>query len=80
MANIEKLIQDLQSDDLVTRYNACKQLESEPQLPEGAIQALQIASKDPDPLISVTANRALEVHKSEIAALAQKESAEVPID
>lgn len=80
MANIEELIQDLQSDDLETRYNACKQLELEPQLTESAIKALQIATKDPDPLVSVSASRALEVHKSEVAAVAQKEDADIPID
>ena len=80
MANIEQLIQDLQSDDLETRYNACKQLENEPELTEDAIEALQEATEDPDPLISVAANRALEAHKLEIKDFAQKESAQIPED
>ena len=59
MADIEKLIQDLQSDDLELRYNACKQLGVEKNLSKEAIEALLIASTDPDPLIAVTANRAM---------------------
>ena len=59
MADIEKLIQDLQSDDLEIKYNACKQLEIEPHLTKEAIEALRVAFHDPDPLIAVAANRAL---------------------
>ena len=66
MADIDNLILDLQSDDLEKRYEACKQLQIESQLPDEAIDALHLASKDPNPLIAVTANRALESQKSVI--------------
>lgn len=73
MANIDKLIQDLQSDDLEKKYYACKQLEMDPQLPIEAIDALRIASKDPDPLITVTANRALS-SQIDVSYIPQKET------
>lgn len=74
MADIEKLIQDLQSDDLENKYNACKQLKNEPQLPEEAIEALHVASNDPEPLIAATANRALENYEPNTTSFPHNES------
>lgn len=77
MAGIDKLIQDLQSDDLEISYDACKQLQVEAQLPEEAIDALRIASKDPEPLIAIAAHRALESHKSEIPSTSYEDKRRV---
>lgn len=78
MADIEKLIQDLQSDDIEIRYDACKQLQVESQLPDEAIDALLIASKDPDPLISVAVQRVIKSHKSDILSTSYKDKSRVP--
>lgn len=78
MADIDKLIQDLQSDDIEKRYDACKQLRGESSLPEEAIYALRKASKGPDPLISFAALRAFESHKSEIPSTSYEDKSRVP--
>jgi hypothetical protein len=67
MAEIEMLIDDLQSADLEQRYSACKSLRAQDQLPLFAVEALQIASTDPEPLISATAHMALLTHQSQFA-------------
>ena len=64
MADIETLIKDLKSGDLEIRYNACKELENELHLTDEAINALRVASYDPDPLIAVAANKLLRNQKS----------------
>jgi hypothetical protein len=63
MTDIAQLIQDLQIPDLEQRYSACKSLQEQAQLPPEAVQALQEASQDPEPLISCAANRALQRHE-----------------
>lgn len=73
MADIEKLIQDLQSDDLEKRYDACKQLQGESYLPEEALDALHKVSNDPDPLIVVASQRALSRH-TEVSYILPKET------
>jgi hypothetical protein len=62
MADIEKLIQDLKSDNPGKRYKACNELFNEQSIPEIAIEALSRASQDSDPLIANAAHRALGVH------------------
>lgn len=65
MANIDKLIKDLQSDSIEIRYNACKQLGNEQDLSKEAIKALRVAASDPEPLIAATANKALGNYEGE---------------
>ena len=67
MADIEILIDDLQSADLEQRYSACKILRAQDQLPPFAVNALQEAATDPEPLISATAHMALLHHQSQSA-------------
>lgn len=62
MASIEELIQNLASDNMEIKYEACKQLQSMEELPKEAINALLQASADPNPLISSAANKALHGH------------------
>jgi len=67
LTEIEKLIDDLQSADLEQRYSACKSLRAQEQLPPFAVDALQEAATDPEPLISATAHMALLHHQSQSA-------------
>jgi hypothetical protein len=62
MTDLAHLIQDLHDPDLEHRYDACKSLQHQAQLPRAALLALQQACQDPEPLISVTAYRALQRH------------------
>lgn len=67
MADIGILIHDLQNADLEDRYAACKSLWEQDQLPPEAVNALQEAAADPEPLVSVTARRALLRHEPRAA-------------
>jgi hypothetical protein len=62
MADIEKLIQDLQSDNPGKRYQACNELFYAQSIPESAIEALNETTQDSDPAIANAAQRALNVH------------------
>ena len=64
MPEFEILIEDLKSSDLELRYLACKSLRAQGQLPPEAVNALQEASADPEPLVSGTAQLALLRHES----------------
>jgi hypothetical protein len=59
MTDIDILIHKLHSDDLEQRYFAVKSLREQDQLPLEAVNALQIASDDPEPLVSAAAHMAL---------------------
>lgn len=61
MVDIDKLIQDLNSDDLEKRYAAWKKMQAEEQLPEEAIYALQDALRDHH--LTRVAHQVLEIHK-----------------
>ncbi|UCD97482.1 MAG: hypothetical protein JSV42_10930 [Chloroflexota bacterium] len=65
MADIQKLIQDLQSEDPETRFNACNGLFYEISLPESALEALRVATQDSDQNVANAAQSALDIHSSE---------------
>jgi hypothetical protein len=71
MTEFEQIIQDLQSDDLETRYNACKQLQAAPQLSTDGIEALRAATNDIDPLVALSACRALVAHDESFNSIIQ---------
>ena len=62
VADISKLIMDLQSQSTSKRYDAAEQLRVLPQIPREAIEALQHAAKHPEPSSSEAARRALAIH------------------
>jgi len=62
MADIEKLIKDLQSDNPGKRFQACNELFYAQSIPESAIEALRQTTQDSDPVIANAAQRALGVH------------------
>ena len=49
MANIERLLQDLQSDNPQKRFDACERLFFTLGILDNAIEALRKATKDSDP-------------------------------
>ena len=61
MANIERLLQDLQSDNPEKRLNACERLLISVRVPDNAIEALRKATKDKEPDVADMARRALDV-------------------
>lgn len=65
MPEISYLIKMLQDEDHNNRFEACEELRvSKPPLPQGAIDALIIATKDVDPDVADAARRALALHTS----------------
>lgn len=63
MNRIEIYVSNLTSPNKNTRYDACEMLRVEDGLPEYAIAALEVATKDPDPDVADAAQRALTTHK-----------------
>ena len=61
MANIERFLQDLQSDNPEKRFNACERLFFSLGIPDKAIEALRKASKDSDPKVAEMARKALDL-------------------
>ena len=61
MANIDKFLQDLQSDNPEKRLNACERLLFSLGIPDNAIEALRKATKDSDPDVAEMARKALDV-------------------
>ena len=61
MANIERLLQDLQSDNPKKRFDACERLLFSVGIPDNAIEALRKAAKDSDPKVAEMARKALDV-------------------
>jgi hypothetical protein len=62
MADIEKLIQDLQSDNPDKRFQACNQLFYAQTIPDSVIDALREATQDQNHDVANAAHRALEIH------------------
>lgn len=62
MANIQKWINQLQSENPNKRYEACEELRVAPSIPEEAISALRKATKDPNQDVSDAAHRAIAIH------------------
>jgi hypothetical protein len=62
MAEIERLLRDLNSKKPATRYDACETLRVAASIPTSAIDALRLATSDPDPNVADAASRALRVH------------------
>jgi hypothetical protein len=63
MADIDKLIEMLQSPKASRRFDACEELRVAPSLPPPAISALEQATNDPDRLVRESAARALAVQE-----------------
>ena len=61
LANIEKFLQDLQSDNPDQRLYACEKLIYAVWVPDNAIEALRKATKDSDPTVAEMARKALDV-------------------
>lgn len=68
MADIDKLIQDLKSDNPGKRYQACEELRKTHSISESAVEALRKVTQDSDPVIANAAQRAIKRVKSEIPA------------
>lgn len=63
MPDIQHLIELLKSDNPNKQYDACEQLRVSPApLPQEAIDALRLATKDTDPDVADAAQRALALH------------------
>jgi len=63
MPDFESLIKLLQNDDPNKRYEACEELRvSQQPLPQEAIDALNLATNDPNPDVADAAQRALALH------------------
>lgn len=60
---IEKPINNLNSSNRNTRYEACEELRVADNLPESAITALEAATTDPAPQVADAAKRALAIHR-----------------
>jgi hypothetical protein len=74
MANIEKLLEMLESSKASDRYEACELLRVSSTVNETALAALEKAVDDPDPGVREAAQRALDLHKS-----ALQSSQEIPL-
>ena len=61
MANIERFLQDLQSDYPEKRFDACERLLFSVGIPDKAIESLRKATKDSDPEVAEMARKALDV-------------------
>ena len=61
MANIERFLRDLQSDNPDKRFDACERLLFSVGIPDKAIEALRKATKDSDPDVAEMARKALDV-------------------
>lgn len=63
MADIQRLLDLLKSDDHHKRYDACEELRvSRQPLPQKAIDALRFATNDSNPEVADAAQRALSLH------------------
>jgi hypothetical protein len=62
MPSIEQLLHDLTDNKVATRYDACEALRVTPSIPAAAIEALRVATSDPDRDVADAASRALRVH------------------
>ena len=78
MADIDKLIQDLQSDNPGIRFQACNSLFYEQSIPDRAIEALREATQDGDPVIANAAQRALASHNPETPAIRHADNDQNP--
>ena len=67
MADIQHLMQMLQSEYSTERYDACEKLRMSPSLPPEAIQALRSATSDANPKVAEAAQRAIMRHTSHVS-------------
>ena len=65
MVDIQYLLEDLQSDNPIDRYDECKELSDSQSIPDEAITALREATQDPQLFVAQAAQRALDLHSSE---------------
>jgi hypothetical protein len=65
MADMQRLIEMLQSENSKERYNACEELRVSPSIPPEAIQALRSATRDANPNVAEAAQRAIMLHTSD---------------
>lgn len=64
MTQIDTSVRNLSSPIKKTRYEACLELWTADSLPESAIAALELATRDPDPDVAGAAQQALAIHKT----------------
>ncbi len=62
MERITRLVEQLHSPNKDKRYEACEWLRGTPSLPQAALDALEQATRDPDPLVADSARRAVALH------------------
>ena len=62
MSDIHSLIKMLQSENPNKRYDACEELRLLPSLPPEALEALRLATNDPNPSVADAAQRAIALH------------------
>ena len=62
MSDIQSLIKMLQSDNHNKRCDACEELRVLPSLPPEALEALRLATNDPNPSVAAAAQWALALH------------------
>ena len=60
--NISAQLERLKSPNKSTRFDACEMLRIAPSIPPQAIDALRLATQDPDQLVAEAAGRALALH------------------
>jgi len=66
MSDIQHLIKMLQSDNHNKRYDACEELRVLPSLPPEALEALRLATNDPNPSVADAAQRAIAIHTPQL--------------
>ena len=73
MAELERLIEDLQSDDPDKRFQACNGLFYAQSIPESAIEALRKTTQDSDTIVADAAQHALDIHIPESTTIPQNQ-------
>jgi hypothetical protein len=63
MADIDRLLQMLRSNNGTTRYDACEELRMASSIPPEAIAALEATARDPGLIVADAAQRALAAHR-----------------
>ena len=68
MDNISTQLERLKSPNKDTRFDACEMLRIAPSIPQEAVDALRLATQDPDRLVADAATDAIAVHTQPLSA------------
>ena len=80
MSDIQSLIKMLQSDNHNKRYGACEELRVLPSLPPEALEALRLATNDPNPSVADEAQRAIALHSPKLTQDLDEQEQDKPIN